>query len=233
MESKQEEDSNEPLDYVLSYVDTLLDLKLPEDNTKLEERAIISLSSEFLVAGADTTALALQWIMANLVKYPRIQAKLFQGICGQKISYLKAIVLEGLSRHPPLHLPFPRSVIQEVVLNGYVMPKNAMVYFMRADIGWNPEVWEDPMEFRPERFLTGEVSDISGSREIKMMTFGAGRRMCPGFGLAMLHLEYFVANLVWKVARRAVDGDDIDLSEKDLEFMSVMKNPLQALISLG
>ncbi|KAJ9678327.1 hypothetical protein PVL29_020481 [Vitis rotundifolia] len=234
MESKQEEDNNEPLEYVLSYVDTVLDLRLPEDNTKLEEGAIISLSSEFLVAGADTTALALQWIMANLVKYPRIQAKLFQEICGedlQKISYLKAIVLEGLRRHPPSHLPFPRSVIREVVLNGYVIPKNAMVYFMRADIGWNPEVWEDPMEFRPERFLAGEVFDITGSREIKMMPFGAGRRMCPGYGLAMLHLEYFVANLVWKVERRAVDGDDIDLSEKDLEFMSVMKNTLQALIS--
>ena len=62
------------------------------------------------------------------------------------------------------------------------------------------------------------------SREIKMMPFGAGRRMCPGFGLAMLHL-------VWKAEKRAVDGDDIDLSEKDLEFMSAMKNPLQALIS--
>ena len=38
--------------------------------------------------------------------------------------------------------------------------------------------------------------DITGSREINMMTFGAGRRICPGYGLAILHLEYVVANLV-------------------------------------
>ncbi|KAM1163034.1 hypothetical protein ACFX13_002028 [Malus domestica] len=60
-----------------------------------------------------------------------------------------------------------------------------------------------------------------------MMPFGAGRRICPASGLAVLHLEYFVANLVWKFQWRAVEGDDVDLSEKT-EFTVVMKNPLQA-----
>ncbi|KAG2708782.1 hypothetical protein I3760_05G209100 [Carya illinoinensis] len=89
------------------------------------------------------------------------------------------------------------------------------------------------MAFKPERFLRGsdggggEVFDITGSREIKMMPFGAGRRICPGLGLAMLHLEYFVANLVRNFQWRAVNGDDVDLSEKQ-EFTMVMKDPLKA-----
>ncbi|KAM1070146.1 hypothetical protein TB1_002022 [Malus domestica] len=102
---------------------------------------------------------------------------------------------------------------------------------MLASIGWDPQVWEDPMEFKPERFLGSsggeEGFDLRGSREIKMMPFGAGRRICPGSGLAVLHLEYFVANLVWKFEWRAVEGDDVDLSEKQ-EFTIVMKNPLHA-----
>jgi cytochrome P450 len=46
---------------------------------------------------------------------------------------------------------------------------------MAADMGWDPNVWEDPMAFEPERFLNssgGEASDITGSREIKRV-FGS------------------------------------------------------------
>ena len=69
--------------------------------------------------------------------------------------------------------------------------------------------------------------DITGSKEIKMMPFGAGRRICPAFALAMLHLEYFVANLIWQFQWNPVEGDDdVDLSEKQ-EFAS----PLRARIS--
>ena len=78
----------------------------------------------------------------------------------QKIPYLKAVELEG-----------------------YVVPKNATVNFMVAEMGWDPKVWESPMEFRPERFLEekmagdnseGQLFDVTGSKEIKMMPFGAG-----------------------------------------------------------
>ncbi|KAF5725665.1 cytochrome P450 89A2-like [Tripterygium wilfordii] len=123
-------------------------------------------------------------------------------------------------------------VTEDTVLDTYLIPKNAVINFMVAEIGWDPKVWEEPMSFKPERFMSsdggkgGEVIDITGSKEIKMMPFGAGRRMCPGYGLAILHLEYFVANLVWNFLWEAKDGDDVDLSEK-LEFTVVMKNPLQ------
>ncbi|KAJ9678338.1 hypothetical protein PVL29_020492 [Vitis rotundifolia] len=241
-QSKREEDSSDPgsssssssKDYVLSY--------------------IVTLCSEFLSAGTDTTSTALQWIMANLVKSPHIQARLFEEISGvvgegqeevkeedlQKMPSLKAVVLEGLRRHPPGHFVLPHSVTQDVSFEGYDIPKNATVNFIVSEMNWNPKIWENPMEFKPERFLDnngdgvhgdeGEAFDITGSREIKMMPFGAGRRICPGYGLAMLHLEYFVANLVWNFDWKAVEGDEVDLSEK-LEFTVVMKNPLQAHLS--
>ncbi|XVF56651.1 hypothetical protein PTKIN_Ptkin06aG0137200 [Pterospermum kingtungense] len=242
---KQEKD-----DYVLAYVDTLLDLQLPEESRKLKEEEMVSLCSEFINAGTDTTSTVLQWVMANLVKNQNIQEKLYMEIKGvvgegaemvkeddlQKMPYLRAVILESLRRHPPAHFVLPHAATEDVVLNGCLVPKNGMLNFMVAEMGWDSTVWEDPMEFKPERFLgIGEKGgdqafDITGTREIKMMPFGAGRRICPGLALAMLHLEYFVANLVWQFEWTAADGDDIDLSEKQ-EFTMVMMYPLKAHIT--
>ncbi|XP_002524037.2 cytochrome P450 89A2 [Ricinus communis] len=250
-QSKNSEDQKDDNEYVLSYVDTLLDLQLPDEKRKLTEKEMVVLCNEFLNAGTDTATSSLQWIMANLVKYPHIQEKLFMEIKGvvtegeemvkeddlQKMPYLKAVILEGLRRHPPVHFTIPHAVTEDVVLDKYAIPKNAQINFMVADMGLDPKVWEDPMAFKPERFISGdingaggEVFDITGSREIKMMPFGVGRRICPAYGLAILQLEYFVANLVWSFEWKAIDGDDVDLSEV-LDFIVNMKNPLQAHIS--
>ncbi|PHT53465.1 Cytochrome 89A2 [Capsicum baccatum] len=237
---------------IMAYVDTLLSLELPDEKRNLNHGEIISLCGEFLNGGTDTTSTALEWVMANLVKNPSIQEKLYQEIAGivgekqiklreeavkeedlQKMSYLKAVILEGLRRHPPGHFVLPHTVTEDVELNGHIVPKDATINFMVADMALDPNVWEDPLEFKPDRFLVEgsnkEGFDITGSREIKMMPFGAGRRICPGYALAMLHLEYFVANLIWHFQWNPVEGDDVDLSEK-LEFTVMMKNSLGACI---
>ena len=153
----------------------------------------------------------------------------------QKMPYLKAVVLEGLRRHPPGHFVLPHKATKDVEVKGYVIPQGATVNFMVAEMGMDPTVWDDPMEFKPERFMSNDgsngVFDISGSKGIKMMPFGAGRRICPGSDLALLHLEYFVANLIWYFDWSVPDGYCVDLTEK-VEFTVVMKNPLQAQISL-
>jgi cytochrome P450 len=64
-----------------------------------------------------------------------------------------------------------------------------------------------------------------------MMPFGVGRRICPGMALALLHLEYFVANLVWGFEWSAVAGDGgVDLSERP-EFTVTMEHPLRACVT--
>ncbi|KAL3849618.1 hypothetical protein ACJIZ3_011500 [Penstemon smallii] len=252
LESKRQRQKD---DDVLAYVDTLLDLQLPEENNrKLNETELVGLCGEFLRAGTLTTTVTLQWIMANLVKYPRIQTRLYDEIVSimgpppvfsddaqqfrvveegdvQKMPYLKAVVLEGLRRHPPIHFLLMHKVSEDVELDGYKIPRNTQVNFMVAEMGLDPEVWEDPLEFKPERFFNKtDAVDITGSREIKMMPFGAGRRICPAWGLGMLHLEYFVANLIWHFEWTPLEGYEVDLTEKHGSTV-VMENPLHARIS--
>ncbi|XP_068635782.1 cytochrome P450 89A2-like [Aristolochia californica] len=253
MKGGQEE--NDGKNYLMfSYVDSLLSLEIPAEGArKLTEGEMLSLCSEFLIAGTDNTSTAMQWIMANIVKYPQVQEKIVEEIERivrerkshggeeenhadfikeeelQKMKYLKAVVMEALRRHPPMHFVLPHAVKEEADINGYIIPKGTSVNFMVAEMGMDEKVWKDPKEFKPERFLEDEEVDITGTREIKMMPFGAGRRICPGLGLAMLHLEWFVANLVKEFEWKVKDGEEVDLSEK-LEVTIVMKNPLNVVL---
>lgn len=70
---------------------------------------------------------------------------------------------------------------------------------------------------------------MTGSKQIKMMPFGVGRRICPGLDLAMLHIPLIVARLVQKFVWGCKPGEVVDLTETH-EFSIVMKNPLQAII---
>uniref|UniRef100_A0A7N0UG91 Cytochrome P450 n=1 Tax=Kalanchoe fedtschenkoi TaxID=63787 RepID=A0A7N0UG91_KALFE len=210
---------------MLSYVDSLLQLELPEEKRCLTDEEMVTMCSEFLVAGTDTTSTALHWIMANLVKHQRIQNTLVEEI-KSRIGSLDIEI-----REEDLHkLPYLKA---DTELNGHLIPKNGgTINFMTTEMGWDPEVWEDPMEFKPERFLkkNGEVEfDMTGSKEIKMMPFGAGRRMCPAYQLARLHLEYFTANLVARFRWTAVG--EVSLEEKQ-EITIVMKHPLHARLEL-
>lgn len=247
MKSKDGDHEGEDQRLFEAYVDTLFDMRLPDSGSKLTDEELVSLCSEFMLGGTDTTATTWLWAMANLVKYQNVQEKLFDEIKEvvkpgedieeehlKRMPYLKAVVLETFRRHPPGHFILPRTVTQDTIMDGYDIPKNAMVNFLVAEMGWDPNVWEDPMEFKPERFLRHDEGDtkfdIKGFIEIKMMPFGAGRRVCPAISMALLHLEYFVANLVRDFKWTLEHGCEVDMSEKQT-FTIVMKNPLRPHVS--
>ncbi|KAK8942283.1 Cytochrome P450 89A2 [Platanthera guangdongensis] len=177
------------------YTDSLLDIQLPDEGGRgLTDDEMVSLCHEFLSGGADTTTTALEWTMAELVHNQGLQSNLLieiETLTGseddlQRMSYLKAVVMESLRRHSPGHFVLPHSVTKDVIVDGFLIPKGVQAHFAVADVNWDGRKWEEPMEFRPDRFMAGgygEELDITGRREIKMMTFGAGRRMCPGYGL--------------------------------------------------
>jgi cytochrome P450 len=228
-----------------SYVDTLLDITLPaeEGHRALTDDEIVALCSEFLTAGTDTTSTGLQWIMAELVKNPAVQNRLHAEIkatCGDDaeavseeavhgMPYLKAVILEGLRKHPPGHFVLPHKAAEDMDVGGYLIPKGATVNFMVAEMGRDEQEWDRPVEFVPERFLEGGDGvgvDMTGTKGIRMMPFGVGRRICAGLSIAMLHLEFFVANMVREFEWREAPGDEVEFGEKS-EFTTVMKKPLR------
>lgn len=225
------------------YADLLLTLRVAEEGDRgLTDSELVSLCSEFLSGGTDSTMTLLEWIMAELVTHPEMQAKVYEEVKAkpelnesdlQVMPYLKAVVLEGLRLHPPAHFLLPHGVQSDrgAEIGGYRIPNGAEVNFLVAEFGRDEAVWAAAREFRPERFLDGGDGcgvDITGSREIRMMPFGAGRRMCPGYTLALLHLEFFVGSLVRELEwLPAAEGEAVDMTEM-LDFTTLMKHPLRA-----
>ncbi|XP_044960127.1 cytochrome P450 89A2-like [Hordeum vulgare subsp. vulgare] len=218
----------------------------------LTDGELVGLCSEFLGAGAEPATAALQWIMANLVKHPDVQEAVRSEIDTVvradaeevseedlgKLEYLNAVLMETLRLHPTVP-SVARQVMPDdhVFLHGRRLAAGTTVQFPLERLARDETAWAEPDRFLPERFLAGGggngvslVAAAGSAGEIKMMPFGAGRRMCPGMGVAMLHLGYFVANLVREFEWTEAEGDlAVDL-EPQVRFLNVMRRPLRALL---
>lgn len=226
-----------------AYVDSLFQIE-PPGRGKLGEEEIVTLCSEAISAGTDTSATALEWALLHLVTNQEIQEKLYKEIVEffgkdgvisenhvEKMPYLSAIVKESFRRHPPSHFLLSHAAIKDTELAGYTIPTNTNLELYTAWITQDPEMWEDPNEFRPERFLTGDGVDvdITGKRGVKMLPFGAGRRICPAWTLGTLHVHLLLARMVQAFKWLPIPDNPPDPTET-FAFTVVMKNPLKAII---
>ncbi|GMP53369.1 hypothetical protein CsSME_00018837 [Camellia sinensis var. sinensis] len=178
-------------------------------------------------AGADTTYTVLEWAMTKLLRHPTTMKKLQEEVRGiapkkanlteddlEQMHYLKAIIKETLRLHHPVPLLIPRESTKHVKLQGYDTPTKTRVFINAWAIGRDPLSWEEPEEFRPERFLNSLI-DFNG-QNFQFIPFGAGRRGCPGIVFAIANLELVLASLVHKfnwALPGGVTGDNMDLAE--------------------
>ncbi|XP_028115209.1 cytochrome P450 71A6-like [Camellia sinensis] len=116
--------------------------------------------------------------------------------------------------HPPIPLLVPRRSTQDVKLMGYDIAAGTQVITSAWAIGRDPLSWDEPEEFRPERFLNTSI-DFKG-HDFELIPFGAGRRGCPGIQFATAVDELALANPVYKfdfAAPNGARGEDLDMSE--------------------
>ncbi|KAL8505339.1 hypothetical protein ACS0TY_016540 [Phlomoides rotata] len=78
-----------------------------------------------------------------------------------KLAYLKAVIKEALRLYPPTPLLLPRETLGVCNIKGYTIPPKTIVLINAWAIARDPEYWENPNEFKPERFLNSNV-DIIG-----------------------------------------------------------------------
>ncbi|CAL5383492.1 unnamed protein product [Camellia sinensis] len=157
--------------------------------------------------GTDTSAATLVWAMTALMQntkaMKRVQEEV-RNLVGEKgsvdeddlqnLPYLKAVVKETMRLHPAVPLLVPRETTQTCKIDGYEIPPKTLVYVNAWAIGRDPEAWDNPQEFLPERFI-GSTIDFKG-QDFELVPFGAGRRGCPGLYMGAVQVELTLANLL-------------------------------------
>nr|XP_043607913.1 7-ethoxycoumarin O-deethylase-like [Erigeron canadensis] len=204
-------------------------LKINQENPdEINHAHIKSLFLDLFAAGTDTTSNTLEWAMTELLCNPLVmeKAKLeIAEVIGKgkivkeddvlSLPYLSCIVKETLRMHPPVPLLLPRKVENEVNLSGYTIPKGTQVLVNAYAIGRDPTIWEDSLEFNPERFMVSKL-DIRG-QDFELIPFGAGRRICPGLPLAMRMLPVMLGSLLnnfdWYIDTKTI-CKELDMTEK-------------------
>ncbi|XP_057471225.1 cytochrome P450 77A2-like [Actinidia eriantha] len=227
-----------------SYIDTLFDLKVEGRKSVPTNVEIVTLVSELLNGGTDTTGTGIEWAIARMIENPEMQSRLYAEIKStvggdrsvderdcEKMVYLNAFVKELLRKHPPTYFSLTHAVTEPAKLGDYDIPTDTNVELFLPGISEDPKIWSNPKRFDPDRFLTGgEDADMMGMNGVKMIPFGMGRRICPGLGMATTHVNLMIARMVqafeWSVYP---ENSKVDFSEKT-EFTVVMKNTLRAKV---
>ncbi|XP_020676090.1 cytochrome P450 71A1-like [Dendrobium catenatum] len=192
------------------FIDVMLQLKNDTGTAfVLTNEQIKAILLDMIAAGTDTSFAVLDWSMVELIRNPLVMKKVQDEVRGiahgeervreehlGKLSYLKAVIKEVLRLHPPIPLLLPRESLQDCQILEYNIPKETRVLINAWAIGRDEVYWKEPHEFKPERFLSGDV-DYKGN-DFHYIPFGAGRRICPGILFAISIVELALANLFFR-----------------------------------
>ncbi|WOL00956.1 hypothetical protein Cni_G09669 [Canna indica] len=199
----------EPNAVPFSYIDSLLDFKVDGHDSVPTDPELVTLCSELINGGTDTTSTAIEWAMARIIDNPDIQDKLYKDIISvvgdrlvdnpdlEKMPYLQAFVKEMLRKHPPTYFSLTHAAVEATKLRGYDVPPDVNLELFLPTIAKDERLWSKPLEFNPERFISSrETTSITGSAGIRMILFGVGRRICPGLAMGTTNISLMVARMV-------------------------------------
>ncbi|KAI0509332.1 cytochrome P450 [Xylaria bambusicola] len=199
-------------------------LKVQQTKAELDDLSIAFMMTSNIFAGSDTTSAALRSIFLNLIRHPRVLAKLrselqdreangklsliVQGAEADACPYLQVIIYESMRLFSPVSFMLDRDVPAEgIMIRGHHVPSGTVVGTSPWAIHLSPEVWGDDVdEFRPERWLDCEDP---GNLKRFFFSFGGGTRGCIGRNISWFEMEKLVSTLVMRYDFKLAEDAEI------------------------
>ncbi|KAJ6458951.1 putative cytochrome P450 phenylacetate 2-hydroxylase [Mycena vitilis] len=161
-----------------------------------------------LVGSGMSSGTGLTWLAAYLAGHPEMQEKAYHAIeevygdqtpdplDTDRVEYIKALGMEAGRYFASIRLGFPRETHEDVVVDGVLIPKGVLVVYNSFQINRDPQRYDLPEEFLPERWMDGHYGRTDFKQPkvgVPHLNHGAGRRVCMGVPNVN---KMFYANLV-------------------------------------
>jgi cytochrome P450 len=206
-----EERRRDPLSQLRDDALSLLVRATYEDGSPLEDEAIRDELLTLLMAGYETTTSGLTWSFERLLRAPEKLERLLADLESGSERYADAVVKETLRRRPVIPIA-ARKALVPIELMGYSIPAPSVLIVPIYLIHGDPEIYPEPLEFRPERFLEG---DPEGGA---WMPFGGGVRRCLGASLAQLEIKVVLRTVFEQATLSAVEPADEPVARRRFTF---------------
>ena len=194
-----------------------------------------------MLVTVDNPSNAAEWAMGEMINQPNIMQKAVEEIdrvVGKdrfvlesdisNLNYVKACVKEAFRLHPVAPFNLTHMSTADAVVDGYFIPKGSHVLISRLGIGRNPNVWDKPLKFDPERHMGNNKNVELNDPDLNIISFSAGRRGCMGSNIGSAMTYMLLARLIQGFTWSSVHGEDkFDISESKSDLF--MAKPLHAI----
>jgi hypothetical protein len=201
-----------------------------EDGGRLTDQEVRDELVTLLVAGHETTATALAWTLDLVLHAPRVLARAREAVAAGEDAYLDALVKESLRARPII--PGVGRVVrgEPFALGDYAIPVGVEINPSIRTIQRRPDLYPQPQEFRPERFLGPDAPDT-----YTWVPFGGGTRRCLGASFALMEMRVVLCRILERTELEAVSERPdkaqfraITLAPKDGVRVRVAQRPASA-----
>jgi cytochrome P450 len=164
-----------------------------EDGSPMSDSELRDELLTLLVAGHETTANALSWAVERLCRHPEQMERLTAEVRSGESAYLQATIQETLRLRPVISIVL-RTLQEPMELGGRLLPAGASIVPSIHLVHRRADIYPEPDEFRPERFLESEAGKAPGT--YTWIPFGGGIRRCLGAAFAQFEMEVVLRELV-------------------------------------